>query len=184
LEKGIEIDDLSNTNVDDYLEDDANQLREDVELVEGVYPKFNVTEYLDGKISPVFFGSALNNFGVKELLDNFIKIAPSPIGRESELRNVLPDEDQFSGFVFKIHANMDPNHRDRIAFVRIVSGTFKRNAYYQHVRLNRKLKFFKSYCIHGYKKKKLWMRCIPETLLDCMTQETLKLVIQLQKVKY
>ena len=141
LEEGIEIDDLSNTNVDDYLEDDANQLREDVELVEGVYPKFNVTEYLDGKISPVFFGSALNNFGVKELLDNFIKIAPSPIGRESELRNVLPDEDQFSGFVFKIHANMDPNHRDRIAFVRIVSGTFKRNAYYQHVRLNRKLKF-------------------------------------------
>jgi len=141
VEDGVEINDLTDSEVDDYLGEDADQLREDVELVEGVYPEFEVDKYLDGKLSPVFFGSALNNFGVKELLDNFIQIAPSPIGRNCEERFVGPEEDTFTGFVFKIHANMDPNHRDRIAFVRIVSGTFKRNTYYQHVRLNRKLKF-------------------------------------------
>ncbi|MBC8320013.1 MAG: peptide chain release factor 3 [Bacteroidetes bacterium] len=141
IEDGLRINNLSDTYVDDYLDEDADKLREDIELIDGVYPEFNIDDYLDGKISPVFFGSALNNFGVKELLDNFIEIAPSPIGRESELRFVQPEEAQFSGFVFKIHANMDPNHRDRIAFVRVVSGTFKRNTYYQHVRLDRKLKF-------------------------------------------
>ncbi len=141
IEDSINISDLSDPSVDDYLEEDAEQLREDVELVEGVYPKFDAPEYLNGEISPVFFGSALNNFGVKELLDNFIKIAPSPIGRESDEHFVYPEDSGFSGFVFKIHANMDPNHRDRIAFVRIVSGTFKKNTYYQHIRLNRKLKF-------------------------------------------
>jgi len=141
IEDSVKIVDLADPSVDGYLGEDADKLREDVELVEGVYPIFDVNEYLDGKISPVFFGSALNNFGVKELLDNFIKIAPSPIGRESDERFVSPDEDKFSGFVFKIHANMDPNHRDRIAFVRIVSGTFKKNVYYKHIRLNRKLKF-------------------------------------------
>ncbi|HJN05398.1 MAG TPA: peptide chain release factor 3, partial [Bacteroidales bacterium] len=141
IEEGVSINDISDSDVDEYLDEDADKLREDVELIEGVYPKFVAIDYLDGNISPVFFGSALNNFGVKELLDNFIEIAPPPIGRESDERLVLPEENQFSGFVFKIHANMDPNHRDRIAFVRIVSGTFKRNTYYQHVRLNRKLKF-------------------------------------------
>ncbi|MFK5857548.1 MAG: peptide chain release factor 3 [Bacteroidota bacterium] len=141
VEESVNISELSDPSVDEYLDDDAEQLREDVELVEGVYPKFNVEEYLNGNLSPVFFGSALNNFGVKELLDNFIKIAPSPIGRESDERFISPEDDMFSGFVFKIHANMDPKHRDRIAFVRIVSGTFKKNTYYQHIRLNRKLKF-------------------------------------------
>ena len=135
------MDNLEDKTVDEYLKDDADQLREDVELIENVYPKFEIDSYLEGKLSPVFFGSALNNFGVKELLDNFIQIAPSPIGRESDTRKVLPEEKSFTGFVFKIHANMDPKHRDRIAFVRIVSGVFKRNTYYQHVRLNRKLKF-------------------------------------------
>lgn len=141
VEEGVQIKDLTDTDVDDYLGEDADKLREDVELIKGVYPEFKVTDYLRGNISPVFFGSALNNFGVKELLDNFIEIAPSPLGIQSDARLVLPEEDQFSGFVFKIHANMDPNHRDRIAFVRIVSGIFKRNTYYQHVRLDRKLKF-------------------------------------------
>ncbi len=141
IEEGIEVNDLYDTNLDEWLGEDADQLREDVELVEGVYPEFEVQKYLDGKLSPVFFGSALNNFGVKELLDNFIEIAPSPIGRDTEERFVSPMEEPFSGFVFKIHANMDPNHRDRIAFVRIVSGTFKRNTYYLHTRHNRKLKF-------------------------------------------
>jgi len=141
VEESVKIDELSNPTVDTYLEDDADKLREDVELVEGVYPEFKVEEYLNGQISPVFFGSALNNFGVKELLDNFIEIAPPPIGRETDNRFISPTDENFSGFVFKIHANMDPNHRDRIAFVRIVSGTFKKNTYYQHIRLNRKLKF-------------------------------------------
>jgi peptide chain release factor 3 len=141
IEDSINIDDLSDPSVDDYLEEDAKQLREDVELVEGVYPKFDATSYLSGEISPVFFGSALNNFGVKELLDNFIEIAPSPIGRESDEGIIMPEDEKFTGFVFKIHANMDPNHRDRIAFVRIVSGTFRKNTYYRHIRLNRKLKF-------------------------------------------
>ncbi|MBT3174791.1 MAG: peptide chain release factor 3 [Lentimicrobiaceae bacterium] len=141
IEEGIAINNLEDKKVDDYLKEDADQLREDVELIENVYPKFEIDSYLGGKLSPVFFGSALNNFGVKELLDNFIQIAPSPIGRESDIRKVLPEEKSFTGFVFKIHANMDPKHRDRIAFVRIVSGVFKRNTYYQHVRLNRKLKF-------------------------------------------
>jgi peptide chain release factor 3 len=141
IEEGIEFSDINNPELEDYLDDSAEQLREELELVRGVYPEFDKQAYLDGKISPVFFGSALNNFGVKELLDTFIEIAPVPLGREAEQRFVHPDEDQFTGFVFKIHANMDPNHRDRIAFVRVVSGVFKRNTPYLHVRLNRKLKF-------------------------------------------
>ncbi len=141
IEEGIEFSDINNPELEDYLDDSAEQLREELELVRGVYPEFDKQAYLDGKISPVFFGSALNNFGVKELLDTFIEIAPVPLGRETEQRFVHPDEDQFTGFVFKIHANMDPNHRDRIAFVRVVSGVFKRNTPYLHVRLNRKLKF-------------------------------------------
>jgi peptide chain release factor 3 len=96
---------------------------------------------LDGKISPVFFGSAINNFGVKELLDCFVEIAPTPLPRITEERQVNPDEDKFSGFVFKIHANIDPRHRDRIAFLRICSGTFKRNTNYLHIRQNKKMKF-------------------------------------------
>jgi peptide chain release factor 3 len=141
IEEGIEFSDINNPELEDYLDDSAEQLREELELVRGVYPEFDKQAYLDGNISPVFFGSALNNFGVKELLDTFIEIAPVPLGRETEQRFVHPDEDQFTGFVFKIHANMDPNHRDRIAFVRVVSGVFKRNTPYLHVRLNRKLKF-------------------------------------------
>ncbi len=141
VEDGVEINDLNNKTLDEYIGDDADQLREEVELAEGVYPGFDVEAYRNGELSPVFFGSALNNFGVKELLDNFVEIAPSPIGRESEVRFIEPSEERFTGFVFKIHANMDPNHRDRIAFVRIVSGTFKRNTNYHHVRLNRSIKF-------------------------------------------
>jgi peptide chain release factor 3 len=90
---------------------------------------------------PVFFGSALNNFGVQELLDCFVEIAPSPLAKASEERVIAPDEKDFTGFVFKIHANMDPKHRDRLAFIKIVSGTFARNVPYLHVRHNKKLKF-------------------------------------------
>jgi peptide chain release factor 3 len=106
-----------------------------------VYPKFDKNEYLKSNIQPVFFGSALNNFGVEDLLRCFINIAPIPQPKESSIRIVKPEEDKFTGFVFKIHANMDPKHRDRLAFIKIVSGEFKRNTPYLHVRLSKKLKF-------------------------------------------
>ena len=118
-----------------------NTLKEELELVEGVYPPFDQSAYLEGKLQPVLFGSALNNFGVEELLNCFIDIAPEPLPKTSEERLIQPEEKQLSGFVFKIHANMDPNHRDRLAFVKIVSGTFERNTPYLHVRHNKKLKF-------------------------------------------
>ena len=116
-------------------------MREEIKLIEEVYPAFEREDYLLGMISPVFFGSAINNFGVRELLDCFVQIAPQPLARQAEERMIEPNEAGFSGFVFKIHANMDPNHRDRIAFLRICSGVFQRNTNYLHVRQNRKLKF-------------------------------------------
>ena len=116
-------------------------LREELELIEGVYPPFERSAYLNGKLQPVLFGSALNNFGVEELLNCFVEIAPEPLPKASKERLIQPDEKKFSGFVFKIHANMDPNHRDRLAFVKIVSGTFERNTPYLHVRHNKKLKY-------------------------------------------
>ena len=120
---------------------DAKTLKEEVKLIAEVYPEFEREDYLLGMISPVFFGSAINNFGVRELLDCFVQIAPQPLPRQAEERIIEPNEAGFSGFVFKIHANMDPNHRDRIAFLRICSGVFHRNTNYLHVRQNRKLKF-------------------------------------------
>ena len=142
VEEGIAFTDLSSPLLSKHLgEEDTHTLREELHLIEGVYPEFDVDEYLKGDVCPVFFGSALNNFGVKELLDCFIRIAPKPVGRDTEERPVDPKEEQFTGFVFKIHANMDPNHRDRIAFVRVVSGKFERNKPYYHIRLDRKIKF-------------------------------------------
>ncbi|GAA3564813.1 peptide chain release factor 3 [Snuella lapsa] len=142
IEETIEISDLQSPELNTLVGDTAAEtLREEIELVEGIYPSFNRDNYLNGKIQPVFFGSALNNFGVRELLDCFINIAPKPRPKQSEERIVDPNENKFSGFVFKIHANMDPNHRDRLAFIKIVSGTFKRNTPYLHVRHNKKLKF-------------------------------------------
>ncbi len=119
----------------------ADELREEVNVIREIYPEFDKEDYLNGDVSPVFFGSAINNFGVKELLDCFVDIAPTPLPRITEERTVVPDEDKFSGFVFKIHANIDPRHRDRIAFLRVCSGEFKRNTNYFHVRQARKLKF-------------------------------------------
>ena len=119
----------------------AEKLRLDLELVDGVYPAFDQSEYLGGDLAPVFFGSALNNFGVQELLDCFVEIAPSPRPVQAEEREVSPYEPAFTGFVFKIHANMDPNHRSCIAFVKICSGRFERNAAYRHIRLGKTLKF-------------------------------------------
>jgi peptide chain release factor 3 len=142
IEETVEISDLSSPELDQLVGDTtANTLREEIELVDGIYPEFNKADYLNGDQQPVFFGSALNNFGVRELLDCFIDIAPKPRSKQSEERLVKPDEEKFTGFVFKIHANMDPNHRNRLAFIKIVSGEFKRNIPYLHVRHNKKLKF-------------------------------------------
>ncbi len=137
----IEVDNLSSSVIDDNLGDYASELRHDIELIMGVYPEFTVGTYLSGDLAPVFFGSALNNFGVKELLDCFLTIAPSPRPLPALERMIDPAEAAFSGFVFKIHANMDPNHRDRIAFLKVCSGTFERNKNYYHVRLARDLRF-------------------------------------------
>ncbi|KAA3623544.1 MAG: peptide chain release factor 3 [Bacteroidetes bacterium] len=141
-EEVIEITDLSDPELDKQVgEAAADELREEVHMIEEVYHEFDPEAYQNAEISPVFFGSAINNFGVKEMLDCFVEIAPPPLPRETEERVVEPLEDKFSGFVFKIHANMDPKHRDRIAFMRVCSGTFERNTNYLHVRQNRKLKF-------------------------------------------
>ena len=142
IAEGIEFNDVNNPALNDVIgEDSATILREELELIYEVYPKFNTIEYLEGELQPVFFGSALNNFGVKELLDAFIDIAPQPQPKKAEQRLVDSKEEKLTGFVFKIHANMDPKHRDRLAFVKIVSGIFKRNTPYLHVRNGKKIKF-------------------------------------------
>jgi len=142
IEETVEVSDLSTDEIDQLIgTDSADTLREELELVEGVYPNFDIEAYKKGDLQPVFFGSALNNFGVRELLDCFIKIAPTPRPKQSDIREVKPEEDKFTGFVFKIHANMDPRHRDRLAFVKVVSGKFERNKPYLHIRSNKTLKF-------------------------------------------
>lgn len=142
IEDTIAFSDLENPELEKIIgEKHAKNLREYLELAEAVYPEFDKQDYLNGKVQPVFFGSALNNFGVRELLDCFIEIAPTPRPKNAEERLVKPNEKNFSGFVFKIHANMDPKHRDRLAFIKIVSGTFERNTPYLHVRHEKKLKF-------------------------------------------
>jgi peptide chain release factor 3 len=128
---------------------DAAQLREDVELIEGVYDDFDRDTYLSGQVAPVFFGSAVNNFGIREMLDTFTDIAPVTQPRSTDVRVVGPTEAKFTGFVFKIHANLDPKHRDRIAFLRVCSGKFERNKFYRHVRLGKDLRFSNPYSFLG-----------------------------------
>ena len=118
-------------------EDFAEHLRNDLELVDGVYPEFDVETYRSAEVAPVFFGSALNNFGVQELLNCFVRIAPSPRPTMAEERMVEPTEKKFSGFIFKITANIDPNHRSCIAFCKVCSGRFERNQPYLHIRMVR-----------------------------------------------
>ncbi|TVQ08224.1 MAG: peptide chain release factor 3 [Bacteroidetes bacterium] len=136
-----EIQSLDDPMLDTLIEEQADILREEAELIEGVYDPFDVLNYKSGEVAPVFFGSALNNFGVKELLDTFIDLAPYPAPRTTDIRDVRPEEDNFSGFVFKIHANLDPRHRDRIAFLRVCSGKFERNKNYLHVKMGKSFKF-------------------------------------------
>ncbi|MDR0744241.1 MAG: peptide chain release factor 3 [Tannerella sp.] len=140
--ESIEIKDINSPELENHIDATrADKLRADVELINGVYPDFEEATYLSGDVAPVFFGSALNNFGVRELLDCFVHIAPSPRPVQAVERIVEPEEDHFSGFVFKIHANMDPNHRSCIAFVKICSGRFERNANYKHVRFDKMIRF-------------------------------------------
>ena len=154
IEETIAFDDLNSEELEEIIGlSDAETLRENLELVEGVYGNFDLEDYLDGKLQPVFFGSALNNFGVRELLDCFVDIAPAPHSKMAEERLVLASEKELSGFVFKIHANMDPKHRDRLAFVKIVSGTFERNKPYLHVRHKKRLKFSSPNAFFAQKKE-------------------------------
>ncbi len=143
--------DIHSNGLDDAVGNaDAAKLREDLEMIECVYPSLEEvigtdnggrSEYLAANVAPVFFGSALNNFGVQELLDCFVKIAPSPRPTQAEERQVSPEEPKFSGFIFKITANIDPNHRSCIAFCKVCSGKFVRNAPYLHVRQGKTIRF-------------------------------------------
>ena len=134
--------DIHSNDLEAHVGDaDAERLRQDLELIDGVYPAFDVNDYLAADTAPVFFGSALNNFGVKELLDCFVKIAPCPRPTVAEEREVNPEEAKFSGFIFKITANIDPNHRSCIAFCKVCSGRFQRNMPYLHVRHGKTLRF-------------------------------------------
>ncbi|MEO0332672.1 MAG: peptide chain release factor 3, partial [Bacteroidota bacterium] len=153
-EEVIEINDLESAELDHHVgEAAAEELREEITMIKEVYFPHDKESYLEGELCPVFFGSAINNFGVKEMLDCFVEIAPGPLQRDTEERLVEPVEDKFSGFVFKIHANMDPRHRDRIAFLRVCSGVFERNTNYLHVRKNKKIKFSNPTSFMAEKKK-------------------------------
>ncbi len=173
-EETITIEDLNDPELEKRVGSrPKNALIEDTTVVSEVYPPFTREAYLSGEISPVFFGSAINNFGVKELLDCFVEIAPTPLARTTEERVVEPEEDKFTGFVFKIHANMDPKHRDRIAFLRIVSGKFERNTNYLHIRQQKKMKFSIQLPLWLTRSPSL-TKLFREILLDCMIREISK----------
>ncbi len=140
IEDGIAFQDINDSGLEEHIGDDAEILREEIELVEGVFPEFNHEEYLSGNLAPVFFGSALYNFGVQELLQTFLEIAPPPRPTQAEEREVKPEESGFTGFIFKIHSNIDPNHRSRIAFLKICSGKFIRNNVYRHIRNDKNIR--------------------------------------------
>jgi peptide chain release factor 3 len=134
IRSGEVIHGLQNDRLDTVLADQAQELRDEMELVQGASHAFNRQAYLSGQQTPVFFGSAINNFGIKELLNAFIHYAPAPRPRQARERIVNPDEGRFSGFIFKIQANMDPAHRDRVAFLRICSGSYTKGMKLHHVR--------------------------------------------------
>jgi len=138
--EGETIDGLDNPRLDDLLGHQAQQLRDDVELLREASHGFDADAYHRGELTPVFFGSAVNNFGIRELMDSFVVHAPAPATREASQRAVAASESQFSGFVFKIQANMDPNHRDRIAFMRVCSGVYEQGMKVRHVRLGKDVK--------------------------------------------
>ncbi|MGD9311130.1 MAG: peptide chain release factor 3 [Desulfosarcina sp.] len=138
-QEGILITDLDDPRLEAVLDSQARELCDDVALLEGAANPFELNQYLKGSQTPVFFGSAINNFGVKEMLDAFVEMAPPPLPRPTTTRLVSPEEETFSGFAFKIQANMDPAHRDRIAFVRICSGKFNRGMKVFQTRLGKRV---------------------------------------------
>jgi peptide chain release factor 3 len=141
----METGDISDPVLKEYVgQEILSRLWEEIDLAAGLYESFQKNLYLEGYLAPVFFGSALNNTGVLELLETFIEIAPPPTRSESYERVVKPYDPDFTGYIFKIHANLDPNHRNRIAFMRICSGMFERNKLYYHTRLKRKMRFSSS----------------------------------------
>ncbi len=131
------LDGLNNPELDERIGSMAQDLREELELVLGASHEFNLEEFLKGELSPVYFGTALGNFGVTQMLDGFVEWAPAPLARQTDIRTIESEEADFTGFVFKIQANMDPAHRDRIAFMRIVSGCYEKGMKMKHVRINR-----------------------------------------------
>ncbi len=138
-EDNLSINSLDDPLLDQLLGLDADRLREDIELLEGAANPFEHEEYLKASQTPVFFGSAINNFGVRELLDAFVELSPCPTARATLTRLVTPEESEFTGFTFKIQANMDPAHRDRIAFFRICSGQFTRGMKVRHHRIGKEI---------------------------------------------
>ena len=140
IQSGEVIQGLDNPQLDEALGFAAQELRDEIELVKGASHQFDKQAFLEGKLTPVFFGSAINNFGIEELLDYFVNAAPGPQSRQTHEREVQPDEDTFSGFVFKIQANMDPQHRDRIAFLRVCSGMYEKGMKMHQVRIGKDVK--------------------------------------------
>lgn len=141
-ESFIRTKDIQDPKLRDYVGiENINRLWEEIEFIKDMFESFNMAFYREGYLAPLFFGSALNNFGVLELLETFLEIAPCPGTIQASERSVVPDEEQLTGFIFKIHANLDPNHRDRIAFMRICSGKFERNKFYFHTRVEKKMRF-------------------------------------------
>ncbi len=137
VQEGEVIQGLDNARLDELLGPLADEFRDEIELVRGASHEFDHDAYLKGELTPVFFGSAINNFGINELLDAFVEYAPLPQPRQAAQRVVEPEEEKFSGFVFKIQANMDPQHRDRVAFLRICSGRFTKGMKLRQVRIGR-----------------------------------------------
>ncbi|WP_111643239.1 peptide chain release factor 3 [Marinimicrobium alkaliphilum] len=140
IPEDVQIKGLNSAEATELLGSDAESIREEIDLVRGATPEFDLDAYLAGQMTPVFFGTALGNFGVREMLDGFVQWAPTPLSRETHTRTVEPAEEKFSGFVFKIQANMDPRHRDRIAFMRVCSGTYRQGMKMRHVRLGKDIK--------------------------------------------
>jgi peptide chain release factor 3 len=137
LNDDLRIQGLDSPEVSELLGAYADDIRDEIELVRGATHEFDREEYLAGRLTPVFFGTALGNFGVREMLEGFVEWAPIPLARMTKERAVAAEEEKFSGFIFKIQANMDPKHRDRIAFMRVCSGQYTKGMKMRHVRLGK-----------------------------------------------
>lgn len=159
IAEGDIIEGIDNPKLDELIGDQADELREEIELVKGASHEFNLVAYLSGKQTPVFFGSAINNFGIQELLDAFAEYAPAPRSREAEQRTVTPEEEKFTGFVFKVQANMDPSHRDRVAFLRICSGQFNKGMKMHHVRIGKNIQIGNAITFQANSRKNIEEAC-------------------------